>query len=204
MHIHTYFHNILILSFAWLDQYERWVDEMRITRTSVLTGSPTLCSITRREIKKLIALRNKLNRCPRRTLWKRFLNKTTWKGSLTLIVGWALQSTHGFMLKMSLMSSCVVPPRGLAASPSHFSVQVLWICSPGLCASSPGVSVVDGVAGLAGVVLSWMSWTWGGVDTGEDFDYKTGGKRGGMWIYVHVKIWKFDRAMVEVEMLECR
>lgn len=35
-----------------------------------------------------------------------------------------------------------------------------------------------GVAGLAGVVLSWMSWTWAGGDTGEeaDFDYETRGK----------------------------
>lgn len=83
------------------------------------------------------------------------------------------------MLKMSLMSSGVVAPRGLAGSPSHFSVQVLWICSPGLWASSPGVSRVDGVAGLAGVVLSWMSWTCAGGDTGEeaDFDYETRGKK---------------------------
>lgn len=35
-----------------------------------------------------------------------------------------------------------------------------------------------GVAGLAGVVLSWMSWTCAGVETGEeaDFDYETGGE----------------------------
>lgn len=38
-----------------------------------------------------------------------------------------------------------------------------------------------GVAGLAGVVLSWISWTWSGGETGEeaDFDYETRGKEDG-------------------------
>lgn len=76
------------------------------------------------------------------------------------------------MLKMSLIPSGVAAPGGLAGSPSHFSVQVIWTCSPGLWAASPGVS------GVAGVVLSWMSWTCAGVETGEeaDFDYGTGGE----------------------------
>lgn len=90
----------------------------------------------------------------------------------------AFESTHGFMLKMSLMPSGVAAPGGLAGSPSHFSVQVIWTCSPGLWAPSPGVSGVAGVAGLAGVVLSWMSCTCAGGETGEeaDFDYETGGE----------------------------
>lgn len=48
-----------------------------------------------------------------------------------------------------------------------------------------------GVAGLAGVVLSWMSCTCAGVETGEeaDFDYETGGEEEDerMWIHTHVK-----------------
>lgn len=67
------------------------------------------------------------------------------------------ERTHGFMLKISLIPSGVAAPGGLAGSPSHFSVQVIWTCSPGLWAASPGVSGAAGVAGLAGVVLSRMS-----------------------------------------------
>lgn len=99
----------------------------------------------------------------------------------------AFQTTHGFMLKMSLMPSGVAAPGGLAGSPSHFSVQVIWTCSPGLWAPS-GVSGVAGVAGLAGVVLSWMSWTWAGRTGGEaDFDYETGGKRTDVDLHVHYR-----------------
>lgn len=84
------------------------------------------------------------------------------------------------MLKISLIPSGVAAPGGLAGSPSHFSVQVIWTCSPGLWAPSPGVSGVAGVAGLAGVVLSRMSWTCAGGDTGEeaDFDYERRGECG--------------------------
>ena len=85
------------------------------------------------------------------------------------------------MLKMSLMPSGVAAPGGLAGSLSHFSVQVLWTCSPGLLAPSVGVSEVAGVAGVVGVVLSWMSWTCAGGETGEeaDFDYETRGREDG-------------------------
>lgn len=90
---------------------------------------------------------------------------------------------------MSLIPSGVAAPGGLAGSPSHFSVQVIWTCSPGLWAPSGGVSGVAGVAGLAGVVLSWMSWTCAGGDTGEeaDFDYETRGKEdeGGFTCTLH-------------------
>lgn len=108
------------------------------------------------------------------------------------------------MLKMSLMPSGVAAPGGLAGSPSHFSVQVIWTCSPGLLAPSVGVSGVAGVAGLAGVVLSWMSWTWTGGDTGEeaDFDYETRGGKDGRDTTpggVTCKIaWKVERATVEM------
>lgn len=79
------------------------------------------------------------------------------------------------------MPSGVAAPGGLAGSPSHFSVQVIWTCAPGLWTPSAGVSGVAGVAGLAGVVLSWMSWTWSGGQTGgeADFDYGTRGREDG-------------------------
>ena len=76
------------------------------------------------------------------------------------------------MLKISLMPSGVAAPAGLGVSPSHFSVQVICTCSPGLWAGSvAGVRGVAGVAGLAGVVLSWMSCTCTGRDTGEEDDH---------------------------------
>lgn len=107
------------------------------------------------------------------------------------------------MLKMSLIPSGVAALGALAGSPSHFSVHVIWTCSPGLW--TPSVAGVSGVAGLAGVVLSWMSWTWAGGHTWKeaDFDYETRG-RGTSDRYEarwnHMVRWKVERTTVEVEM----
>lgn len=57
------------------------------------------------------------------------------------------------------------------------------------------------MAGLAGVVLSWMSWTCAGEDTGEeaDFDYETRGKEDRCGLTCTLHGYKIERAKVEVD-----